>query len=104
VLEDIERSVTYSEHSRELSNPLLQKIARATATATLNKRFEQLGRTAEGVSLVWRELSVLFEIIRNQFAQPLGPFHFRIQEATNRTKTFDCSLGANHGLTVSRWR
>jgi len=80
VVEDIVRSVTYGERVREVSNPLLQKLARAGTTATLNKKFDELGRTAEGVKLVWNELSTLFQIIRDRLSQPVGGLHFRIVE------------------------
>lgn len=86
VVEDLVNAVTNGERARELSNPLYQKISRASTTAALNRKFEQLGGSPEGVNLVWNELSKLFEIIRNQFASPLGPLHLQIEESKYEPK------------------
>jgi hypothetical protein len=69
VVADIKRAVDFGERGRELADPVRRKFAVINRTAALNRKFDQLGATEQGVRLVWAEVSSLYSLLESRVAE-----------------------------------
>jgi len=79
VLAEIKRAIAFVEREKELTDPLSTIYAAISSRASLNRKFEQLSRTENGVSLVREEISNLFSLLESRFAELQGELKFPIR-------------------------
>jgi hypothetical protein len=78
VVADIKKAVAYVEREKELADPVRTKFAVINRTAALNRKFDELGGTVQGVQLVWRELSSLYSLLESRVAELRGELALRV--------------------------
>jgi hypothetical protein len=72
VVSDIKRAVDFGERGRELADPVRTKFAVINRTAALNRKFDELGSTEQGVRLVWTGVSSLYSLLESRVAELRG--------------------------------
>ena len=85
---DIKRAVDFGERGKELADPVRTKFAVINRTAALNRKFDQLGSTEQGVRLVWAEVSSLYSLLESRVAELRGELPLRVVRDRNRPAFF----------------